>query len=207
MNQNTLVKIHVSEDCLIFHTYSRHGGSSPRFFISRKKLTRLSDSGSIYARDQNNLAEIYLICRPDGKMYVHMEFYWLSIFGDETISGRRETIHVPLDIICPLLSAPDKTVYRVLSKEYTRRPPVIFQSRKNLHAVVSNRRLRKKLSRCLMSHFHSGSGTIQKVVLYDDCEPGSFYFQEYVNDKLRLSGVLLLSGAQNPKTASYSMHT
>ena len=205
MNQDTLVKIHVSEDCLILHTYSRHGGSSPRFFISRKKLTRLSDSGSIYARDQNNLAEIYLICRPDGKMYVHMEFYWLSIFGDETISGRRETIHVPLDIICPLLSAPDKTVYRVLSKEYTKCPPVIIQSRKNLHAVVSDRVLRKKLARCLITHFRSGY--IQKVILYDDCEPGSFYFQEYVNDKLRLSGVLLLSGAQNPKTASYSMHT
>ena len=205
MNQNTLVKIHVSEDCLIFHTYSRHGGSSPRFFISRKKLTRLSDSGSIYARDQNNLAEIYLICRPDGKMYVHMEFYWLSIFGDETISGRRETIHVPLDIICPLLSAPDKTVYRVLSKEYTKCPPVIIQSRKNLHAVVSDRVLRKKLARCLITHFRSGY--IQKVILYDDCEPGSFYFQEYVNDRLGLSGLLLLSGAENPKTASYSMHT
>lgn len=205
MNQNTLVKIHVSEDCLIFHTYSRHGGSSPRFFISRKKLTRLSDSGSIYARDQNSLAEIYLICRPDGKMYVHMEFYWLSIFGDETISGRRETIHVPLDIICPLLSAPDKTVYRVLSKEYTKCPPVIIQSRKNLHAVVSDRVLRKKLARCLITHFRSGY--IQKVILYDDCEPGSFYFQEYVNDRLGLSGLLLLSGAENPKTASYSMHT
>lgn len=205
MNQNTLVKIHVSEDCLIFHTYSRHGGSSPRFFISRKKLTRLSDSGSIYARDQNNLAEIYLICRPDGKMYVHMEFYWLSIFGDETISGRRETIHVPLDIICPLLSAPDKTVYRVLSKEYTKCPPVIIQSRKNLHAVVSDRVLRKKLARCLITHFRSGY--IQKVILYDDCEPGSFYFQEYVNDRLGLSGLLLLSGAENPKAASYSMHT
>ena len=58
-----------------------------------------------------------------------------------------------------------------------------------------------------MSHFHSGSGTIQKVVLYDDCEPGSFYFQEYVNDRLGLSGLLLLSGAENPKAASYSMHT
>ena len=57
-----------------------------------------------------------------------------------------------------------------------------------------------------MSHFHSGSGTIQKVVLYDDCEPGSF-FQEYVNDRLGLSGLLLLSGAENPKAASYSMHT
>ena len=205
MNQNTLVKIRVSEDSLIFHTYSRHGGSSPRFFISRKKLTRLSDSGSVYARDLNNLAEIYLLCRPDGKMYVHMEFYWLSIFGDETISGRRETIHVPLDIICPLLSAPDKTVYHVLSKEYTQCPPVIIQSRKNLHAVVSDRVLRKKLARCLITHFRSGY--IQKVILYDDCEPGSFYFQEYVNDRLSLSGLLLLSGAGNPKTASYSMHT
>ena len=205
MNRNTLVKICVSGDGLIFHTYSRHGGSSPRFFISRKKLTRLSDSGSVYARDLNNLAEIYLICRPGGKMYVHMEFYWLSIFGDETISGRRETIHVPLDIICTLLSAPDKTEYRVLSKEYTKCPPVIIQSRKNLHAVVSDRVLRKKLARCLITHFRSGY--IQKVVLYDDCEPGSFYFQEYVNDRSGLSGLLLLSGAENPKTASYSMHT
>ena len=87
MNQNTLVKICVSEDSLIFHTYSRHGGSSPRFYISRKKLTRLSDTGSVYARDLNNLVEIYLICRPDRKMYVHMEFYWLSVFGDETNDG------------------------------------------------------------------------------------------------------------------------
>ena len=205
MNQNTLVKICVSKDSLIFHTYSRHGGSSPRFFISRKKLTRLSDTGSVYARDLNNLAEIYLICRPDEQMYVHMEFYWLSVFGDETISGRRETIQVPLGIICSLLSAPDKTISRVLSKEYSWRPPVIFQSRKNLHAVVSSRRLRKKLGRCLMSHF--SSGRIQKVVLFDDYEPGSFYFQEYVNDKLGPSGLLLLSGAENPKTASYSMHT
>lgn len=205
MNQNTLVKICVSEDSLILHTYSRHGGSSPRFFISRKKLTRLSDTGSVYARDLNNLAEIYLICRPDGKMYVHIEFYWLSVFWDETISGRRETIHVPLGSICPLLSAPDKTIYRVLSKEYTWRPPVIFQSRKNLHTVVSNHVLRKKLARCLMSHFCSGY--TQKVVLYDDYEPGSFYFQEYANDKLSLSGLLLLSGAENPKAASYSMHT
>lgn len=205
MNQNTLVKICVSEDSLIFHTYSKHGGSSPRFFISRKKLTRLSDTGSVYARDLNNLAEIYLICRPDGKMYVHIEFYWLSVLGDETISGRRETIHVPLGGICPLLSAPDKTVYRVLSKEYTWRPPVIFQSRKNLHTVVSDRRLRKKLGRCLMSHFCSGC--IQTVVLYDDFESYSFNFQEYINSKVGECGSIFLSGADNMKTAFYTINT
>lgn len=55
-----------------------------------------------------------------------------------------------------------------------------------------------------MAHFCSGY--IQKVVLYDDYKPGIFYFQEFVNDKLSLCGVLLLSGS-DPKTASYSMHT
>ena len=204
MNQNTLVKIQTTEDYLIFHTYSRHSGSSPQFYISKKRFYRLIDSGSVYSRYQDNLAETYLICRPDGKMYVRIKFDWLSVFGDGTISGRQETVQLPSGSVFSILSAANETVHYVLSKEYTKCPPIIIQSRKNLHYVVSNRTLRKKLGRCLMAHFCSGY--IQKVVLYDDYEPGSFYFQEFVNDKLSLCGVLLLSGS-DPKTASYSMHT
>lgn len=130
MNQNTLVKIQNSEDFLIFHTYSRHSGSSPQFYISKKRFHRLTDSGSIYSRDRDNLAETCLICQPDGKMYVQIKFYWLTVFGDETISGRQEAIQLPLSVVFLILSAANETVHYVLSNEYTKCPPNIIQNRK-----------------------------------------------------------------------------
>ena len=130
MNQNTLVKIQTTEDYLIFHTYSRHSGSSPQFCISKKRFYRLIDSGSVYSRYQDNLAETYLICRPDGKMYVRIKFYWLSVFGDETISGRQETVQLPSGSVFSILSAANETVHYVLSNEYTKCPPNIIQNRK-----------------------------------------------------------------------------
>ena len=80
-----------------------------------------------------------------------------------------------------------------------------FHSRKNLHEVARRPVLRRKLGRVLEQHFQ-WRGT-EKIVIYDDSQPYSFFFEEYTPYGRGICGGIILDGAENLAKAKYSVNT
>lgn len=47
----------------------------------------------------------------------------------------------------------------------------------------------------------------EKIVLYDDSQPYSFFFEEYTPYGRGICGAVILHGADNLQKAQYSVHT
>ena len=80
-----------------------------------------------------------------------------------------------------------------------------FRCRKNLHEVTGCRLLRHKLGKILEQHFQ-WRGT-EKIVLYDDSQPYSFFFEEYTPYGRGICGAVILHGIEDIAKARYSVHT
>ena len=74
-------------------------------------------------------------------------------------------------------------------------PRYEFHSRKNLHEVARRPVLRRKLGRVLGRHFQ-WRGT-EKIVIYDDGLPYSFFFEEYTPYGRGICGGIILHGAED----------
>ena len=84
-------------------------------------------------------------------------------------------------------------------------PRYEFHSRKNLHEVARRPVLRRKLGRVLGRHFQ-WRGT-EKIVIYDDGLPYSFFFEEVTPRGTGICGGIILHGAEDLAKAQYSVHT
>ena len=80
-----------------------------------------------------------------------------------------------------------------------------FRCRKNLQEVTGCRLLRHKLGKILEQHFQ-WRGT-EKIVLYDDSQPYSFFFEEYTPYGRGICGAVILHGIEDIAKARYSVHT
>lgn len=81
----------------------------------------------------------------------------------------------------------------------------MFKSRKNLHAALANGVIRRKLIRFLRDQFRWAYA--EKIEIYDDFMPYSFFFRETRGGETGLSGGIILHGQEDMKTAYYSIHT
>ena len=84
-------------------------------------------------------------------------------------------------------------------------PRYEFHSRKNLHEVARRPVLRRKLGRVLGRHFQ-WRGT-EKIVIYDDGQPYSFFFEKYTPYGRGICGGIILNSAEDLAKAQYSVHT
>ena len=99
----------------------------------------------------------------------------------------------------------DGAEWRHLSVPEMLMPRYEFHSRKNLHEVARRPVLRRKLGRVLGRHFQ-WRGT-EKIVIYDDGLPYSFFFEEYTPYGRGICGGIILHGAEDLAKAQYSVHT
>ena len=99
----------------------------------------------------------------------------------------------------------DGAEWRYLSVPEMLMPRYEFHSRKNLHEVARRPVLRRKLGRVLEQHFQ-GRGT-EKIVIYDDSQPYSLFFEEYTPYGRGICGGIILHGAEDLAKAQYSVHT
>ena len=81
------------------------------------------------------------------------------------------------------------------------RPVMSSTAGKNLHEVARRPVLRRKLGRVLERHFQ-WRGT-EKIVIYDDGQPYSFFFEEYTPYGIGICGGIILHGAEDLAKAQY----
>ena len=95
--------------------------------------------------------------------------------------------------------------WKALSLAERRTPKLVFCSKENLHAAVSNKIVRSKLVRCLRDHFDWLS--TDEIRIFNDFLPYSFFFQAYRAGCPGICGGLILHDHQDLGRAYYSMHT
>ncbi len=154
MNDRTLVYMIFRTDCISLRTISRSRKSPHRFYIPRSRLDELEHTPYMIVHDIFSFA---VLRRNNHDETIEIELTWLS--GDGiTVSGYMETIILPYEQMRAFLN---KSVYedrpivwKTLSIDnFHRRPQLIFKSRENLHAALTDNLIRRKLVRSLRDDF------------------------------------------------------
>lgn len=208
MNQRTMVKVSAEENTFSIRTFSRKGRSPQRFVFLQKELDMLEEKGYVLTSDIHSFARMELYTTASGAQAVQIIFTWLQDAGGGSISGREETVRLPLEKWKECLEASRNqggAYQSLLSIEEKHKPQIIFHSRKNLKEVAQRKVLRKKLGRFLDRSFN-WHGTKQ-ICITDDFYPYSFFFTEDKGNGKGICGGIILHGQENLPKAYYGIHT
>lgn len=208
MNNRIMIKLNVYGEFLDIQTFSAETRSPHRFTVLRSELARLeTQNQTILVSGLSSFAKMWLERRPDQETFLHIDFTWLSSFGEHGVSGFQEHVRVSYDRFRALTidSSMDCQPRRLLSVPNTNRPRIEFRSRQNLTAVVGNPLLRHKLGLFLDRHFQWHG--CNKVILTDEWIPYSFAFQSYTSARVDICGGVILHQQEDLRTAYYGIHT
>ena len=202
MKERTLVYMIFRDDYVGLQTVSRSKKSPHRFYISRHRLEELGHKSEVIANDIHSFA---ILRRNAYAGTVEIAFTWLGNDGNR-ISGYQDAITLPYGKMMEYLHQSKPYVWKVLSIDNSmKQAKIVFKSRKNLHAALGNGVIRRKLIRFLREQFRwEGS---EKIEIYDDFVPYSFFFRETRNGEDGICGGIILHGQEDMETAYYSMHT
>lgn len=206
MKERTLVYMTFRNDYLELRTVSRSRKSPHRFYISRHRLEELEHRPEVTVHDIHSFAILHQNAYAGT---IEIAFTWLAVNGN-SVSGYQDAVILPYDKMMDcmhesmLKDAP--VVWKALSIDNSmKQAGIVFKSRKNLHAALENSIIRRKLVRFLRDQFRWGCS--EKIEVYDDFLPYSFFFRETRNGEAGISGGIILHGQEDIKTAYYSMHT
>ena len=205
MTGRTLVKITAMEHCILFRTVA-HTQKSPRtFYIVREAITELRDKEEVTQCDGHSFATLR---RNDAAGTMSIQFTWLS-GSKRRVAGRMETVTIPYEKLLDFMERSAQPNgpkgWNVLSMETDRRPRLEFCGKENLHAVVANPTVRKKLVRFLRDNFHWKG--VDKICFYNDFVEYSFFFREFSNGQPGMCGGLIFHMRENLDKAYYATHT
>ena len=202
MKDRTLVYMTFRDGTVSLRTVSRSRKSPHRFYISCQELERLETGSTIIVQDIHSFA---MLRRDAYAGTVEIAFTWLEGNG-ESVSGCQEAITLPYGKMMECLRQSKPFVWKTLSIDNSaKQAQIVFKSRKNLHAALANGVIRRKLIRFLRDQFRWAYA--EKIEIYDDFVPYSFFFRETRGGETRISGGIILHGQEDMKTAYYSMHT
>ncbi len=206
MDDRILVKMTAENHCILFRTVSPAEKSPHTFYITRDTFAELKDKGEVTKHDCASFAVLRL---DDSINTVNIRFTWLSCSGSDQVAGWEQTVKLPYESLHNFIekstgeSKPSK--WAVLSMKSGKLPRMVFCGRENLHAVVGNQTVRRKLVRFLRNNFRwQGADEIR---FYNDFMPYSFFFQEFRGSQQGMCGGLILHGQENMDRAYYSIHT
>lgn len=204
MKERTLIHLIFREDHICLRTVSRSRRSPHRFYISRDSLKELEHKRNVIVHDIRSFA----VLRRDGHdKTIEIETTWIS--GDEdNLSGYQDTLILPYEKIKECMRECQQggpVTWKTFSMVPREQPPLVFKSRKNLHAVLENALVRRKLVRFLRDQFRWPYS--ERVEFYDDFMPYSFIFKEIRGGEPVMTGGLILHGQEDLEHAYYSMHT
>lgn len=207
MNHPVLVKLRGDAEYIVLRTVA-HGDNGRRssFYITTGKLMRLEWETEIVVKDSSDFAVFRR--DPEGNT-VTISLYRVRECGDQSLIGWKQQFRLPYSKLYGFLeSCADNRMTRetrMLSLPAPRGPRIVFEDTGNLHKAVSNKRIRKKLSKFLRSAFPWSGAT--EIRMYDDFIPYSFYFRELRGDTVGIQGGVILHGLNDLQTAYYSIHT
>ena len=195
MNDRTLVKLRCNKEMLDIRTVSWTRKSPYSFSILRSELQQLEQrpQNRLISGDCGSFAVLQLTQGPDGVKMLEIRFTWLQEIGAGKVHGWQKSIRLPyepLHVFVENGEDMDGAEWRHLSVPEMATPRYEFHSRKNLHEVARRPVLRRKLGRVLEQHFQ-WRGT-EKIVIYDDSQPYSFFFEEYTPYGRGICGGIIL---------------
>ncbi len=206
MSDRTLVKIGVTESCVTFRTITHDRKSPQTFYVGREKFAELAHTGVALCQDIHSFASFFVNSK-DGTLSIC--FTWLSLDGNCEMCGWEQSVSLPYDALMAFVkeSAGENgpSEWAVLSIVPRERPQFVFHGKENLHAVLENKTVRRKLVRFLRDNFQwKGTDTI---CFYNDFLPYSFTFREFNSGCPGMCGGLILHGQEDMAKAYYSIHT
>ncbi len=208
MDNRIMVKLSVSDDCISLRTFSRGYHSPQRFILTKSELLELDEKRYLTVSDIRSFAKLALRKTMEQEEVLEIDFTWLNDAGSGKVSGVTETVRLSYEKFRELAkeSGEDGTQKKMLSLKDDSRIRIAFLSRKNLRAVAETKMLRKRLGKFMGNHFLRWKGSRQ-IILYDDFEPYSFFFQEQTPYGAGICGGVILHGRENLKKAYYGIHT
>lgn len=206
MNNRILVKAAASENCIIFRTVSRSRKSPRQFYVTHDEFAKLETQASVTTHDCWSFAVLRRDARADT---LELQFTWLS-GGGRTLTGWEETVTVPYGRLAAFVQESAQEggpkEWKSLSMDFSnRRPRLVFDAQKTLHAILQNGVVRRKLVRFLRDNFNWPRS--EQIHLYSDFVPYSFFFREIQGGKAVMCGGLILHGQEDMGKAYYSVHT
>ena len=208
MNNRTMVKAERTENYIFFRTISRTRKSPSSMGISPKQLLRLKQENCVIANDGNRFA---LLGHNEGSDQVVIVFYWMHMDGDgETLTGRRQTVKLPYEALMAFAArewnADGDNTWKALSQDQIRTPHLVFDSYKNLKAVIAIPLLRHRLFKFLSKQFQWPESS--EIRFHDDFTPYSFVFDETRRaGGYGMFGGVILHNQEDLRKSSYSVHT
>lgn len=203
MSDRTLVKVFADGGFIGFQTFSQRWKSSPRFLVSRHELEVLERENFVISKDINSFA---VLRRNTAAGTLSIDFSWLRRSSLD-LFGRSEAVTLPYDKLAEFIYASTKEdgpkTWNTLSLERTAEPKIIFNDTAGLRKCLENRIVRKKLSHTLRDCFHG----YERVVLYNDFVPYSFFFRPFISGEPYISGGLIFHSCNDMAKAYYSIHT
>lgn len=202
MKDRTLVYMTFRDSTVSLRTVSRSRKSPHRFYIPCQELEGLEAGSTALVQDIHSFA---MLRRDAHAGTVEVTFTWLEGNGNG-VSGYQEAITLPYGEMMECLRQSKLFVWKTLSIDSSaKQSQIVFKSRKNLHSVLANGVIRRKLIRFLRDQFRWAYA--EKIEIYDDFMPYSFFFRETRGGETGLSGGIILHGQEDMKNAYYSMHT
>lgn len=195
MLNRTMLVAQQNASCVTLRVVTKENKN--RFWFVRNRIANMNIGDFLVVKDGLSFAEVSRETN-----HTEIRFTWLKDDGQGILVGRTETVRVSAEFWNWMLSSSEGEK-RTLAIE-NEMPQIVFQSRKNLKRVVSNPEIRDKLAKFLSRNFRWLGA--KKIVLHDDFEPMSFWFEEIKDEgKKGLSGgVILHVGKQG---SYYQIHT
>ena len=199
MPERIMLKAITADEHIILHTVTNTGKKSRQFYVRRIELAELQSKDYIVVKDYA-FAE-FAHDRFNDTLLI--KFYWMNLSGLDGFKGFVQRVTVNFSDFMDFINS-GITEYKALSIPELYAPKLTFASSRNLHEIVTDKLLRRKLSKFLRDNFKWGSTEIK---LFDDFVPYSFYFREYRNGTNGMCGGLILHGQTDMSKAYYSIHT
>lgn len=207
MKDRTMVKVTGSGELLDLRTVSRTRKSPGSFSILRETLIRLEREQRLIISSMESFAVLWFGKKENGQQILELDITWLRNREQGGVGGWKEHLRLPYEPFHKFAETSgnlEPFAWCQLSIPETTDRKLEFQSHKTLHEVVQNPILRRKLGKLLARLQWKGT---EKIVIYDDFIPFSFYFKEYTCYGPGICGGILLSQTGDLKTAQYSVHT
>lgn len=210
MKDRIMVKVTASGEVLDLRTVSRSQKSPGSFSILRERLAQMEREPEqwLIVHSMDSFAVMTLRTETGGQKILEMDITWLQSQGGNRLAGWKERIRLPYAPFHAYVEGNGETeriAWKQLSIPERIDRRLVFHSRERLREVVRYPALRRKLGKLLVRGFQ-WSGT-EEIVIYDDCAPFSFYFQEYRSYGPGICGGIILHQAETLKAAQYSIHT
>lgn len=207
MSESILVKLRGDSEFIRLRTVTRADKQIRRtVYLKRSHILRLEQECEVVENDSSSFV---ILRHSAGSDTLTAIVYLLQEYSDGFVKGIRQRMILPYRKAMDFVSScTEKDVSRdctFLSLSERNTPQIVFESRKHLKEVVSNRPLRRKLSKFLRDEFHWYHAT--EIRLYDDFVSYSFIFRELRGDVPGITGGVILHGQEDLTKAYYSIHT